>query len=79
VKETIYFVVSKKGVKNTLIYKNPPPVKPGELWVKLNLNLHDTAFEVPPIEGTLTLTEDQVRHKIIEGLELELKQLKEKD
>ena len=77
-KETIYLVVSKKGVKTTL-YKNPPSLKPGELWIQWDLSLPDVAFTVPPIRTSLTLTEDQIRNKKIEGFELELKRLKESD
>jgi len=78
VKETIYLVVSKKGVKG-IVYKNPPPLKSGELWFQLDLTLPNSAFTIPPIQTSLTLTEEQFRNKKIEGFELELKRLKESD
>ena len=77
-KETIYLVLNKRGVKST-VYKNPPPLERGQLWVRLDLSLPDQAFTIPPIEASLTLTEEQFRNKKIEGFELELKRLKESD
>lgn len=74
-KDSCYLIGTKKGIKSTTVYKNSPGLEPGEIRIKININIPDSIFNDPAIEGTLTLTEEQARNRKIEQLEFELKEI----
>lgn len=73
-KETVYLVVAKTGVKG--MWKRPPGRKAGEIVVSLTLAIPDVAFEPVDLGATLTVSEDDIQNPLHE-MELEIKRLKE--
>jgi hypothetical protein len=76
-RDSCYLIISKNGVQD--LRKTEYTLKPGQIAAKINLNLANSLFQQPQVEGTLRITdEDLPEGSIVKELEFELKQLKEK-
>jgi len=77
-RDSCYIIVNKSGVQD--FRKTSYPLKPGELAVKINLSLPDSIFHKPKVEGTLSISEEDIpKGSIIKELEFELKRLKKRE
>ncbi len=73
-KEIIFLVCNKKGVKG-IVYKNPPKLDPSELPIKITVTVEDKLFETPLLQDSITITTQDPSERVKE-LEFELNQLK---
>jgi hypothetical protein len=76
-KEDIYIVAGKNGVRTTL-YKNPPKLKAGEVTIKIRIKLPNNIFGRPIMEGKIEMSEKEAEEiTTIKELEFELNKIKE--
>ena len=75
-KTSCYLVVNKTGdIKFT---KTSYTAKIGSIPIKINIEIPDSAFREPVLQGTLKVSEEQFNNTL-EELEFELKTLIEKE
>lgn len=75
-KTSFYVIVDKKG--NTIFRKEQFTTKPGQIPVKINLNIPDSAFKEPTLIANIEINEEQFKNTI-EELEFNLTKLKEQE
>lgn len=63
--------VSSRKVEYTL--------KTGQIAVKINFDFPASMFKSPILEGTIKISEEDLRGKVVQELEFELKRLKSTD
>lgn len=73
---SVYLIVNKNGV--VAMRKSEYSLKIGEVAIKINLDLPNSLFNSPMLEGSIKLTPEQVKDRVLTELEFTLKRLKAK-
>ena len=76
-KNSVYLIFDKNGF--IVARKTEYTLKYGQIAIKINFDLSQLLFKQPILEGTIKVSDDDVKDKVITELEFELKRLKEEE
>lgn len=76
-RSSVYLIFDKNGFINSR--KAEYSLKYGQIAIKINFELSNFLFKQPVLEGTIVVSDEDVRDKVITELEFELKRIKASD
>ena len=76
-KTSVYLIFDKNGF--VVARKTEYSLKYGQTAIRIDFDLSQLLFKQPMLEGSIKVTDEDVKDKIVTELEFELKRIKELD